>query len=735
MGGKSRSPATRSVGAEQIDTRRRSSRGNKGSAGAGGNDGTCTTGVWAVADVRDPDFGKAFTDDKALRSGIRSGDHMLVEGNGGTVVLRWTEGSLDDFVAEYRTSWKPERSSWMNAGSWNRAPLAPLRDRRTSEQRAELSHWDLVNMRGDLVSRRILYGVVAMFAYGCFFYLTYHDEPASALVPLVVTLGYPIVLHLTARVMRDRAPPSSYVFELLLAFDLFQVVTSAIIFPLVILEASRLGMLLPPVGHSSSVSSPLLRQLIWCHYHNRIVELLDTMFRMSQKKFRAYGAFHVGLRLINVWSWWAAQTVGGGDVWFITAMDAMVVSVRFAIFTLSILRWNWNIKIDFGLYAPKVSLFKKEHLLQLQLVEFLVLLVHAVLCLAWGNMPILISVMQIFVMLTGMLIFTDFFFSKNTKSNENKYTDSRLIFSFDSSAWLFIYHFGVAMWMEDNLVLRQPEVLGFSGSSGGALVACTLSTGIDAEKLARHVVMTDWPIAGRNPFRLLHQCELALDQFLPRDAHETSSSVLRVLLTKVSRRPPFLMGEVVSQFSSWEELFSVLRASCHIPIAGGLLPYPIKDHGWFWDGLLWSSLFVPWRTFGRHDSVFKISPFASWADIRPSTILPPWWAMFPPSIECLLGMLMLGYKDAEDWSNRLEKGDDKRWELVRGLMKPKGARKSRMDQEAKRLVIALHASAAWHWKVFSVLVSALVLVLAVLMHTSALGTIVPLFGGVGAWGR
>ncbi|KAJ1494224.1 hypothetical protein T484DRAFT_1766430 [Baffinella frigidus] len=86
------------------------------------------------------------------------------------------------------------------------------------------------------------------------------------------------------------------------------------------------------------------------------------MFRMSQKKFRAYGAFHVGLRLINVWSWWAAQTVGGGDVWFITAMDAMVVSVRFAIFTLSIvvsvrfaiftlsiLRWNWNIKIDFGL--------------------------------------------------------------------------------------------------------------------------------------------------------------------------------------------------------------------------------------------------------------------------------------------------------------------------------------------------------------------------------------------------
>ena len=35
---------------------------------------------------------------------------------------------------------------------------------------------------------------------------------------------YPLILHMTARVMRDRAPPSSYVFEALLAFDLFQVI-------------------------------------------------------------------------------------------------------------------------------------------------------------------------------------------------------------------------------------------------------------------------------------------------------------------------------------------------------------------------------------------------------------------------------------------------------------------------------------------------------------------------------
>jgi len=366
-------------------------------------------GVWAVADVRNPSFGKAFTDDAALRAGVRSGDHMLVEGPQGTVVLRYTEDPLEDFVAEYHAQLSPVRAAWR--------PHA--RDRRTSEQRAELGHWDLVTVRPDLVFHRFLCGLAALATYGFMLYLSSNDEPASAVVPLLVTLGYPVVLQMTARVMRDRAPAEKYVFEMLLAFDLFQLVASAVIFVLVVLEAHRLDMLIPPVGHLPSVSSPMLRQLVWCHYHNRIVELADTIFRMSQKKFRAYGALHVGLRLVNVWSWWAAHTVGGGDVWFITALDAVVVTVRFMVFTLSILRWNWNVHIDFGMYAPKMQLFRKEHLYYLQLTEFLLLLAHALLCLAWGNMPVLPMLAQVAVMTTGTIIFTDFFISRDAEKSKS----------------------------------------------------------------------------------------------------------------------------------------------------------------------------------------------------------------------------------------------------------------------------------------------------------------------------
>ena len=42
--------------------------------------------------------------------------------------------------------------------------------------------------------------------------------------------------------------------------------------------------------------------------------------------------------------------------------------------------------------------------------------------------------------------------------------------------------------------------------------ALTSYLSLSHQKLAKHVVLKDWPIAGRNPFRLLHQCELALDE-------------------------------------------------------------------------------------------------------------------------------------------------------------------------------------------------------------------------------
>ena len=54
----------------------------------------------------------------------------------------------------------------------------------------------------------------------------------------------------------------------------------------------------------------------------------------------------------------------------------------------------------------------------------------------------------------------------------------RLTFSFDSSGWLYVYHLGAAHYIQTQLMPNLPEdELSFSGSSGGALVACGVGAG------------------------------------------------------------------------------------------------------------------------------------------------------------------------------------------------------------------------------------------------------------------
>ena len=63
---------------------------------------------------------------------------------------------------------------------------------------------------------------------------------------------------------------------------------------------------------------------------------------------------------------------------------------------------------------------------------------------------------------------------------------SRLTFSFDSSGWLYVYHLGVAHYLQRHVLPHlEAERVAFSGSSGGALVAAALAGGIDIEQLAR----------------------------------------------------------------------------------------------------------------------------------------------------------------------------------------------------------------------------------------------------------
>lgn len=262
----------------------------------------------------------------------------------------------------------------------------------------------------------------------------------------------------------------------------------------------------------------------------------------------------------------------------------------------------------------------------------------------------------------GLVMYIDFsgnnprFFKSIAEGDIAGGISEQLTFRFDSSGWLFLYHFGVAVWLKEHLLPddltpeacateKFPKALAFSGASGGSLVAAALATGIDLRELFEYV-LSHYPTCRRNPRRLMSAAEGAMSRYLPKNAAQSMSGRVRVLLTRISTKPPFLTGEVVNQFTDYNDVFHRLRASCHVP-ALNPCPYRHKKR-LYYDGLLWSSLLVPWA--GQDvDLVVKVSALASLlSDIR-ARLHPLWWALFPPSVDVLRGLFWVGYRDAANW--------------------------------------------------------------------------------------
>ena len=284
-------------------------------------------------------------------------------------------------------------------------------------------------------------------------------------------------------------------------------------------------------------------------------------------------------------------------------------------------------------------------------------------------------------------------------------------FSFDSSGWMYVYHFGAAQYLQQHILPHlPPDGVAFSGSSGGALAGAALCCGVDVDALMRFIVACH-PECEFNPWRLLTCAEEALSIFLPpgseqlaqrkcatttaqhtprischHEQHATHRAPtkhtrprkptrpgtarpytrvaearapsrprrLRVLVTRAELKwlswP--LRPQVISSYGSHEELSQTLRATCHIPLLGGLRPYPVhrpdgSSRGAFFDGLFWPSILYAWRSFDSSDALFKTSGIG-WptAHIHLPIPVPPHWIILPPSQRTLWRLYAAGYDDA-----------------------------------------------------------------------------------------
>ncbi|CAG5133883.1 unnamed protein product [Candidula unifasciata] len=98
-----------------------------------------------------------------------------------------------------------------------------------------------------------------------------------------------------------------------------------------------------------------------------------------------------------------------------------------------------------------------------------------------------------------------------------------------------------------------------------------------------------------------------LDDLLPENAHETAKGKLFVSVTNTDTKK----NELISDFSSRNELIEVLVSSCYVPIYAGVKPATIRGKKYIDGGL---SNNMPIFETGR---TITVSPFDGTSDIGP----------------------------------------------------------------------------------------------------------------------
>lgn len=480
----------------------------------------------------------------------------------------------------------------------------------------------------------------------------------SYVIPLLFTFWYVVLCFLFSRLMANSQPVETLIFEVMVMYNVLQACMSFYIGMTVLQEVQTLGLAF--VGNawpSHREEDRDLAILAVLHYHLRILELLDTFFLILRKKIGSSSSLHlhVLLRLQNVWGWHVACRYGcGGDIYFPLVTNAVCSTILHMHYTFTLLEPRARQLTGFFQRLPSQHHLKRRSaVMAIQSWSFRLCLCYGLLSLFAGSgYPRLVLVVNILQCAFGVLLYSNFHYDPSSKAKEAEGPDAdehpaKLTFSFDSSGWCYFYHWGVGMWLQEHLAdeIARGEIA-WSGSSGGAIVACGMAQGLDVPAVLDSVMHRTWDRAAKKPWLIPEEVQYTLETFVPENGHELASNKLRVLLTRLSWKPPFVMGQVVSEFHSRSYLFDVLQASSHIPIIFGL--GFLLDGVRYFDGMFWIGSIVPWRSFNSRQRVCRVSAFSSFgSDIGPRwfAIPPIWWAVFPPNREVLEGMTWAGYRD------------------------------------------------------------------------------------------
>eukprot|EP00873_Tetraselmis_striata_P044354 jgi/Tetstr1/464618/TSEL_009372.t1 len=227
---------------------------------------------------------------------------------------------------------------------------------------------------------------------------------------------------------------------------------------------------------------------------------------------------------------------------------------------------------------------------------------------------------------------------------------TRPVWTFSSSGWLFVYHFGVIKSLKEMNLHHNIYTI---ATSGGSCAGAFLRMDTDIDEVVRFIV--GCAVTARSSWTGLFHLKEYLRGAIRRFSSEDLPAKLRGNYEVSVTSLPWLRNRRVKDWADMSEVeAAILASSCAVPFAG--LPVRLPGIGYCIDGgvsdfQLARALLLGSSYFAYHDDAsVTVCPFyCSRAHIRPSAYVPVWWAFLPPPPEELWKVYELGQRDAMAW--------------------------------------------------------------------------------------
>lgn len=223
-------------------------------------------------------------------------------------------------------------------------------------------------------------------------------------VPAVTSVLYLLLIFVGPMLMKKREPMDSFCRPYMLIYNLYQTVFNIWWVGSMIYEVYKLGY---PLFHLPLDTSPKffnVGMLVWLHYQNKYIEMLDTAFMVLRKKNDQISFLHCYHHLLLMWAWFFVCKFGcGGESYFGATVNAFIHVLMYGYYFLATLQ----------IKAPW-----KKYLTQLQMIQFCVCFCHGLYVAFYVKVyPVRLALLDLWVM-TNMLVLFASFYSKKYKKNQ-----------------------------------------------------------------------------------------------------------------------------------------------------------------------------------------------------------------------------------------------------------------------------------------------------------------------------